>query len=229
MKHTKRIVAVTALLLTVVGESEGQSAYERARLEAHRWEMHAAGDAVKEARLALDFARRHRANVEPAVKKARNKVTQEKAKAERGNRDPDDLDKAEAKLFDAEKHFSITEARVVTAQSHLSVAEARIVSAEAVVVAAEAASEEALSTALAAHLAVLEAYLTTLKELINAITIDEGNPPSSGLRSAVRKHSGGIGSINYNPSASQATTVWESAARAARAARACRGNCGGVE
>ena len=209
MKHTKRIVAVVALLLAVAGESEGQSAYERASLEAHRWEVYAAGDAAKQARVMLNRAREHRTFREPDVKKARNKVAQEKDKAERGNRDPDDLAEAEAKLFDVEKHISVTEARIVAAQSYLSTSEARIVSAEAVVVAAEAAaSEEALSTALTAHGAVLEAALTAFRGLLDIIEIDEGHLPQE---VSFAPH-------NDNPSADQVSTVWQRAALAARAA-----------
>ena len=207
MKHPKRVVAVAVLLLAVAGESEGQSAYEHARLEAHRWEVYAAGDAAKQARVMLNRARKHRTSREPDVKKARNKVAQEKDKAERGNRDPDDLAEAEAKLFVVEKHFSVAEARIVAAQSYLSVSEARVVSAEAVVVAAEAASEVALSTALAAHGGVLEAALTAFRGLLDIIKIDEGKLPQE---VSFAPH-------NDNPSADQVTTVWERAALAARA------------
>ena len=208
MKHTKRIVAVATLLLAVAGESEGQSAYERAHLEAHRWEVYAAGEMVEQARVRLNRARKHHAGVEPAFKKARNKVTQEKDKAERGNRDPDDLAKAKAKLFVIEKHFSVTESRIVAAQSYLSAAKARIISAEAVVVAEEAASEEALVTALTAHEAVLETALTASRELVDIIVIDEGKLP--GVPVFVPH--------NSNPSAAQVGIVWGKAALAARAA-----------
>ena len=208
MKHTKRIVVVAASLLTVAVESEGQSVYERARLEAHRWEVHAAGEMVEQARVRLNRARKHHAGVEPKFKKARNKVTQEKDKAERGNRDPDDLARAEAELFGIEKHFSVTEARMVAAQSTLSAAEARIVSAEAVFVAAEAASEEAFVIALTAHAAVLEAAGTALRELVNIIVIDEGDLPEVPV---YVPH-------NDNPSAAQVSTVWGKAALAALAA-----------
>ena len=78
MKHTKRIVVFAASLLAVAGESAGQNAYERACLEAFRWEVYAAGDEVKQARKMLDSAIKHRASVEPGIKKARNKVMQEK-------------------------------------------------------------------------------------------------------------------------------------------------------
>ena len=196
MKHTKRVVAVAVLLLAVAGESEGQSAYEHASLEAHRWEVYAAGDAAKQARVMLNRAREHRTFREPDVKKARNKVAQEKDKAARGNRDPDDLAEAEAKLFDVEKHVSVTEARIVAAQSYLAVSEARVVSAEAVVVAAEAASEEALSTALIAF-----------RGLLDIITIDEGKLPQE---VSFAPH-------NDNPSADQVATVWGRAALAAGA------------
>ena len=50
MKHTKRIVVFAASLLAVAGESAGQSAYERASLEAYRWEVYAAAEMVAEAR-----------------------------------------------------------------------------------------------------------------------------------------------------------------------------------
>ena len=210
MKHTKRIVAIATLLLAVSGESEGQSAYERARLEADRWEVNAAKELAAQAREFLDSASRHRTGVETGShKKARNKVAQEKTKAERGNRDPDDLAKAKAKLFVVEKHFSVTEARTVAAQSHLSAAESRIVSAKAVVVAAEAASEEAYVTALTAHAAVLEAVFTTLGELVDITTIDEKKPSEIHLIPFTH---------NFEPSADQVSTAWQKAALAARAA-----------
>ena len=208
MRHTKRIVAVAVFLLAVVGKSEGQSAYEHASLEAHRWEVYAAGEMVIQASRMLSRARKHRARIEPAIKKTGNKVTQEKDKAERGNRDPDEPTKAEVKLFGIKKHFSVTEARIVAAQSHLSAAEARFISAKAVVVAAEAAPEEAFVTALTAHVAVLEAVRASLRELIDIIKLDEGKRP--GVVDFVAH--------NDNPSADQVTTVWESAALAARAA-----------
>ena len=210
MKHTKRIVVFAASLLAVVGESAGQSAYERASLEAYRWEVYAAAEMVAQARGEMDAARAHRTGVETGShKKARNKVAQEKAKAERGNRDPDDLAKAEAKLFVVEKHFSVTEARMITAQSHLSAAEARIVSAEAVVVAAEAASEEAFVTALTAHAAVLEASVIALRALVDISTIDKQKPSEIGLLPF--EH-------NDEPDAAAVTAAWERAALAARAA-----------
>ena len=210
MKYTKRIVVFAASLLAVAGESAGQSAYEHASREAYRWEIYAAGDEVKRAREMLDSAIKHRANVEPGIKKARNKVMQEKDKAERGNRDPDDLAEAEAKLFDVEKHGSVIEAQIVTAQSYLSASEARIVSAEAVVVAAEAASKEAVSTALTAHNAVLEVALTAFRGLADIIRIDEG----------VTKKTMMFGlPISHSPSAGEVSTAWRSAAQAAQAAK----------
>ncbi len=211
MKHTKQIVVVAVLLLAVAGEPEGQSAYEHASLEAHRWEVYAAGDAVKRARELLDSARYHRTSVEPKIKKARNKVMQEKDKAERGNRDSDDLAKSEARLFFVEKHYSVIEARIVAAQSYLSVSEARIVSAEAVVVAAEAASKEAVSTALTAYNAVLEAYLTAFRGLADIIKIDKGVPSKTMITIDLPS--------SHSPSAGEVSTAWRIAAQAARAAK----------
>ena len=209
MKHTKRIVAVAALLLAAPGESEGQSAYERASLEAHRWEVYAAVEAANLANGMLHRARKHRESLEPAVEKARNKVAQEKSKAERGNRDPDDLAEAEGKLFVVEKHFSVAEARTVAAQSYLAAAMARIVSAQAVFVAAESTSENPFLTAYTAYAAVLEAAVTAFRELTDIIEIDEGK-----LREV------GLGYVPHNdrPTADQVSTAWQRAAKAARAA-----------
>ena len=205
MKYTKRIVVFAASLLAVAGESAGQSAYERASLEAYRWEVHAANASVAQARSRLTAASKHHMDVfEKKVEKARNKVAQEKAKAERGSRDPDDLAKAEAELFVVEKHFSVAEARTVAAQSHLSVAEARVVSAEAVVVAAEAASGKTFLAAYTAYTAVLEAYLTAFRGLADIIKIDKGTQM--------------FGVHDRNPSAGEVSTAWQSAAQAARAA-----------
>ena len=209
MKYTKRIVVFAASLLAVAGESAGQSAYERASLEAYRWEVHAANASVAQARSRLTAASKHHMDVfEKKVGKARNKVAQEKAKAERGSRDPDDLAKAEAELFVVEKHFSVAEAQTVAAQSHLSVAEDRVVSAEAVVVAAEAASGKTILAAYTAYTAVLEAYLTAFRGLLDIIKIDKGRLPQEVIYTP----------HNDNPSADQVTTAWQSAARAARAA-----------
>ena len=211
MKHTKRIVSVAALLLVVAGESEGQSAYERARLEAHRWEVQAAKNSVAQARWMLNAASKHHMDVfEKKVGKARNKVAQEKAKAERGNRDPDDLAKAAFELFVVEKHFSVAEARTVAAQSYLSASEARFVSAKAVFIAAESASEKTFLTTYTAYVAVLEALATALRGLTDIIKIDEGKLPREVGLSYVPH--------NDRPTADQVSTAWQRAAQAARAA-----------
>ena len=158
----------------------------------------------------LDSAIKHRASVEPGIKKARNKVMQEKDKAERGNRDSDDLAKSEARLFFVERHYSVIEAQIVAAQSYLSASEARIVSAEAVVVAAEAASKEAVSTALTAYNAVLEVALTAFRGLADIIRIDEGVTKKTMIMGLP---------ISHSPSAGEVSTAWRSAAQAARAAK----------
>ena len=147
MKYTKLIVSVVASLLAVAGESGGQSVYERAHLEAHRWEVVAAKESAAQAREFLDEAKKESEEYQPVVERARNDASLESFRRET-----------------VEKRFSMIEAQLIAAQAGLSVAEARIVTAEAVFAAVQTSSEEDFLVAVAAHESVQKAVALILEK-----------------------------------------------------------------
>ena len=221
MKHTKRIVVVAASLLAVAGESDGQSVYERASLEAHRWEVLSAKESAALARGWLDETKKefegYQKNFPNEVSLQvreflKNHEEQQKTLEEYQKILPNEAPESIRELPDeaslesmsrevVERRLSMIEAKLIAAQASLSATEAQIVTTEAVFAAVQASSEEDFLVATAAHGPVYKAVILILEKLGEISEIWEEH----------RK-------IKAGPTSNRLAIVWANAALAARAA-----------